>query len=171
MPPTLCVMCRGTGGCIVAAAQNGHVACLELLIGDGALAEGTDAQGRTAVFACAVSNRFTVMNRLMQSQAFRGTVNTPCTAQRRTPLHAAAAGNHVQIVERLKVCGADPNLRDAEGSTPLMVAARENAYSALRALRPITDQDLTDNSGRTALFVAVASGSVRATRWRARRTG
>lgn len=41
-----------------------------------------------------------------------------------TPMHEAAAGNHVAVARALLAAGAHVNIRDNEGQTPLHVAAK-----------------------------------------------
>jgi hypothetical protein len=49
-------------------------------------------------------------------------------------LHAAAAAGQVAEIERLTKSGADANVRDGHGRTPLMIAAHRRDLAAARAL-------------------------------------
>ena len=74
----------------------------------------------------------------------------------KTILHHAFMRNDVQFVENLLTLGADPNVQDNDGATPLMSAlqchgsdADTNLLSLL--LPPDWKPDIKDNSGCTAL--------------------
>jgi ankyrin repeat protein len=51
-----------------------------------------------------------------------------------TLLHMAVARNYPEIAELLLEKGADPNIKDCEGNTPLHFAAEENNLSLLKLL-------------------------------------
>ena len=74
----------------------------------------------------------------------------------RTILHHAFMRNDVQFVENLLNLGADPNVRDNVGVTPLMSALQCHGSDAdmdllSLLLSPDWKPDIKDNSGRTAL--------------------
>lgn len=50
------------------------------------------------------------------------------------PISDAAAQGHLNIVEHLLDLGVDINYRDADGLTPLALAAREGHFALTRAL-------------------------------------
>jgi len=52
----------------------------------------------------------------------------------RTLLHEAAAYDHAALVQYLLSCGANPNVRDINGITPLMEAASGGDQSVVRLL-------------------------------------
>ena len=61
------------------------------------------------------------------------------------------------MVNQLLECGADPNHKDREGMTPLLVAAYEGLEGVCELLlENDADIDHTDNSGRSALQVDAA---------------
>ncbi len=55
---------------------------------------------------------------------------------RRTPLHDAAQGGRMEVVEVLFAAGADPNARSESGSTPLHDAAMEGQTEAVGRCSP-----------------------------------
>lgn len=80
------------------------------------------------------------------------------------PLHSAAAGKHIRIVNLLLQHGADPNLREQNGFTPLHAAAQNGDVETIRALL-LGGADLTLKSidGKTAMDVAMDAGHEKAT--------
>ncbi|KAM9790420.1 KN motif and ankyrin repeat domain-containing protein 3-like isoform 1-T1 [Syngnathus typhle] len=94
-----------------------------------------------------------VVRRLMEI----GNVNTRSGQTGQTALHLAVRHGRAVMVDLLLSCGADANVQDAQGTTPLMFAS-ERGYTHLARLlleRSRCDMTLTDQSGRTALGIAV----------------
>lgn len=83
----------------------------------------------------------------------------------RTALHWAAACNVAAIVADLVHAGADVNVRDMRGATPLYLAAREDNVEAVQQLLAITAcrHDLADAQGLLPADVAPVGGRVDAT--------
>jgi ankyrin repeat protein len=83
-------------------------------------------------------------------------------AQGNTAMHWAAFGHndYRRAMRYLVALGADLNVRNDEGRTPLMNAAIEHKLFPVKALIALgADVDAKDNSGRTALAHAVARKS------------
>ena len=84
----------------------------------------------------------------------------------RTILHHAFMRNDVQFVENLINLGADPNVQDNEGATPLMSALHchgsDTDIDLLSLLLPLDwKPDIKDNSGRTALHYSAKCDDIR----------
>lgn len=79
-------------------------------------------------------------------------VNMQCPPQfANMPLHAACAGAQDAAVEALLRAGADPNATDANGYTPVMIAAANGCAGAVRALiAKGADPMRRDANGKTA---------------------
>lgn len=78
-----------------------------------------------------------------------------------TGMHVAAASGNLQIMAILYKAGADINVRDSVGDTPLDLAAEHDQLEAAKLLieikARINDQD---KNGMTALMFAAKSGDV-----------
>uniref|UniRef100_A0ABD2WK59 Uncharacterized protein n=1 Tax=Trichogramma kaykai TaxID=54128 RepID=A0ABD2WK59_9HYME len=82
-----------------------------------------------------------------------------------TPLHLALANDNKDGVEALVLWGADPNLANNNGETPLHVCCKadydhgsaQSFFRIARAVRREVRLDVEDNSGRTPLQWAVAN--------------
>ena len=69
-------------------------------------------------------------------------------------LHKAAGRNDESKCEMLLQAGADPNLQDADGMTPFMLAVERNRFLAQDPLRPVTDLLLRNKQGLSAADLA-----------------
>ena len=89
---------------------------------------------------------------LDQPDPFVVQINTP-DAQGRTPLRQAAFGDDPDMVRALIRSGANPNLADGQGKTPLQHAQSADVATALVAGG--ADLEVRDEKGRTPLHNAV----------------
>eukprot|EP00604_Paraphysomonas_vestita_P003640 CAMPEP_0174820256 /NCGR_PEP_ID=MMETSP1107-20130205/3960_1 /TAXON_ID=36770 /ORGANISM="Paraphysomonas vestita, Strain GFlagA" /LENGTH=296 /DNA_ID=CAMNT_0016035215 /DNA_START=806 /DNA_END=1693 /DNA_ORIENTATION=- len=93
---------------------------------------------------------------LLSGEDVGATDHTGCTA-----LHAAAVGNHFDIVELLLKNGADINARDKNMMTPLLCVIRRKLHDMMRLLLSSgADRTCTDRIHRNALYFAVKSGDI-----------
>lgn len=71
-------------------------------------------------------------------------------------LHYAAREGHLEIVQMLLAAGADVNVQDGQGWTPLHVAARNGHREMVQALIAVgADRTIRNRDGHTALDVAL----------------
>ena len=82
-----------------------------------------------------------------------------------TPLRAAAANGHHEVVTALIAARASVDLADNGGITPLIMAAHLGHHEIVTALLAArASVDLSDNGGITPLLVAAAFGHVEVVR-------
>ena len=82
---------------------------------------------------------------------------------RESQLHAAARSGNVELLESRLEPGADPNVRDVRGRTPLMDAVAAGELGAVRVLlRARADVNAQTPAGGTALLEAAANGRLEA---------
>ncbi|MGA9827749.1 MAG: ankyrin repeat domain-containing protein, partial [Rhodanobacteraceae bacterium] len=86
-----------------------------------------------------------------------------------TALHLSNAMGDVAITGMLLERGADPNARDAQGCTPLLLALRTRPAEAPAQVRLLllhgADPEIADACGETALGLALASGDHTLSHW------
>src|SRR5690606_906470 len=81
-----------------------------------------------------------------------------CGAFGRTALMGACLAGNAEVAQALLDAGANPDLADAHGVTPLMEAARAGANAVLRLLAPRQHSAAAiDACGRNALLIACQS--------------
>lgn len=87
-------------------------------------------------------------------------INSPSRNElKAAAIHSAAAGGYYKIVKMLLDHGAEPNVREQGGFTPLHAAAQNGDVETIRALL-LGGADLTLKSedGKTALDIAMDAG-------------
>jgi len=86
--------------------------------------------------------------------------NQPDSNGRRTPLHWAVRGNHVEVVTALMEGGANPDIGDQAGKTPLEHAAENNMVEMTAMLLEAgADVNKRDLVGGNAVLWAAGLGS------------
>ena len=169
------------------AVRVGDAAAVRSLLDSGALVDAGDEEGDTPLMLSITRNHAHIVPLLLDA----GADFNRADEWEGTPLHRAAKHGRPAVVNALIAAGANPNATDtyghtaravaAQGSTPLMVAARRghaaavrlllNARAALTQARrdlaeppspaqpPLTPcSTQADNGGRTALLHAAAYG-------------
>jgi len=92
-------------------------------------------------------------------------VNTQDYTTRETALHIVAKRNDVLYTRFLLQKGADPNLRDVRGNTPLLAAVSAGADSVISYLiKGRANVNLANKAGETPLIRAVQLRNVNVTR-------
>jgi len=163
---------------LVLAALNRNASIVSELLEAGADVKLRLAEDQTVLMAAARAGGPAVLQLLLNAGA---DVNAKEAVAGETALMWAALENHGEVVKLLVSKGADvnarsnqttfPRLRFGDGIvarqmvlprgswTPLMYAARQNAFDAARALAEAgADLNLTDPDGTTALVFAIING-------------
>lgn len=143
-----------------AAAWGGHEGPVKSLIRAGAEIDRADVEGRTPLTAAAYMGHCTVAEFLLESGA---NVNK-CDVEGRSALAVAClcvptGHRHPQLVSVLLEHGADPELQDKEGLTPLLVAAYEGQEEVAELLLEAgADPDRPGKDQMTPLLAAASGG-------------
>ncbi|GEM_PF-6333265 len=108
---------------LLTAARYGHQEMVDLLVSRGADLQATSAQGNNLLFMCIFANDTRAANLLLDAGM---NPNVQDKDKRAYALHAAMiyaihSGN-TDMVECLLAHGADPDVRDQHGMTPLKMA-------------------------------------------------
>ena len=144
---------------LTAAAEYGHVECVEALLDDAATKVSLlGRKGRCALsFACGNGN-IEIFDALMRRA--KGDVNVPDNTGA-TPLFWATSSGQRQIVMKLlKTKSININHVDNTGRTALSWAAAEGVYDSAEILlkQPGIDANIQDKKGRSALSWAAGIG-------------
>lgn len=92
-------------------------------------------------------------------------INTQDYSTRETALHIVARRNDALYTRFLLQKGANPNLRDVKGNTPLMLAVTQGADSVIADLiKGRTNLNLANQAGETPLIRAVQLRNLNAVR-------
>lgn len=102
------------------AAMNGHLTIIELLLKFGASPRKINSRGENALTLACMQENFNICERLIVA---KGDVNY-VDSQNRTPLLKAARYNSgSEVLQLLLKHGANPDVADQDGNTPLHFAA------------------------------------------------
>jgi ankyrin repeat protein len=116
---------------LVEAIRAGQADSVEALLEGGADPNRASARGETAMHAAAFSDDPEVLRLVL---AHGGDANARNTKTGETALMKALLSPNANQYAVLLDAGADPDLADANGGTPLLVAARTNAGAAILRL-------------------------------------
>lgn len=139
-------------GCLHVAVERSHDATVALLLGAKASPNCIDKQGRSPLMEAA-KHKLSVVQLLL---AARADVKY-CSRMRETPLLFASFAGHVEICDELLRAGADPNVQDVVGRTPLSYLTKDKRNMPLISLLADAKADINaaDKNGDTPLVHAV----------------
>ena len=143
------------------AARGGHQELVKLLIGHFANVNAFETPGQPPLLAaaqqlregCQCAPHLSIISILLGAQA---RVNT-ADADGRSVLSFATVPCASQVLNLLLEAGADPNMADVNGKTPLHRAAwyYHNSVNILSLVRGGAAVNALDNNGKSALTIAV----------------
>ncbi len=139
----------GTG--LMAAAWYGNIPLMALFIERGANPRRSNRHGEQPLQLAAWNGHIEAVKWLLEHGALLNREDNHWGA-----LHYAVFNGHKDIVQYLIGRGADVNARSPNGSTPLMMAAREGRESVVKNLFEAgADPKLQNDWGDTALTMAM----------------
>ncbi|KAL7307133.1 hypothetical protein TKK_0000859 [Trichogramma kaykai] len=129
----------------------------------------SDESGLTHFRVACMSYSDDVIEKFLELGCHRRESNTNRCCSVDPPLHWALRNNHEELAELLLRYGSDPNLPNAEGSTPLHLICQRDLDDDEDALAELffeiidnehqpVQVDARDNSGNTALHLALGCG-------------
>jgi ankyrin repeat protein len=135
-------------------AMEGKVAVAEGFLAEPAFIRSVDREGHTALFAATVAGNLQILERVLALSANLDL----CDVHGATALFYSATGG-TAVLKRLIQRGADVNLQDRRGRSPLIAAVLMNRIdSAGLLLAAGADVNRQDRHGATALFYAADAG-------------
>lgn len=145
LPPDFEGKAIGTG--IMIGAWEGNIAMMDLFVSRGADINKANSLGEQALQHAAWRGHLPVVRWLVERGA---RINRE--GQEWAALHYAAFAGHADVVSYLLERGADVNALSTNGSTPLMMAAREGKESIAKALLAAgARRDIVNEQGEDAL--------------------
>lgn len=143
----------GTG--LMIGAWTGNIPLMELFLERGADIEKTNRFGETALMLAAWKKRQAALQWLLEHGARPNRPDHEWTA-----LHYATFAGHAALVDDLLAAGADVNARSTNGSTVVMMAAREgHAALARRLLEAGANPALRNDYDEDAVAWAMRQGN------------
>ncbi len=135
-------------------AMEGKVAAAESFLREPAFIRSVDREGHSALFAATVAGNLQLLERVL---ALSPNLDL-CDVHGATAVFYSATGG-IAVLERLIRRGADVNLQDQSGRSPLIAAVLMNRIdSAGLLLAAGADVNRPDRHGATALFYAADAG-------------
>jgi hypothetical protein len=148
----------GTG--LMIAAWEGNIPMMELFVARGANINAVNAAGEQALLHAAWRGRTDAVRWLLDRGA---QLNRP--GLNWSALHYAVFAGHVETAKALVARGADINATSTNGSSPLMMAAREGQDGIAQMLVSLgADTRVKNDWGEDALVWAMRYGHVKIAR-------
>jgi tetratricopeptide (TPR) repeat protein len=148
----------GTG--VMIGAWEGNIAMMELFVARGADINKTNSFGEQALLHAAWKGHLEAVRWLVERGARLNREGKAWAA-----LHYAAFAGHAEIVGYLLERGADINALSTNGSTPLMMAAREGKEAIAKTLLAAgARSDIVNEQGDDALRWAMRHNNLRIAR-------
>ena len=133
-----------------AAAANGHLAVVRLLIEQNAEVDARTSTNSTPLRAAAFDGRLDIVRCLVENGA---DVNA-CTIFRNTPLMIACYNGHIDVASYLVENGADIHLEDHNGDTSLHAAVRKGHVEVVGKLLALGAEQKQNHKCLTPLLEA-----------------
>jgi ankyrin repeat protein len=144
---------------LVAALAGEHLQVAKLLFHNGADPDVRDLYGRNLLHVAAFSGNFKVVQILIEYDPAGINARDGVGS---TPLLRASEGRYFEdgsVLGLLLAHGADINVQDEDGWTPLYLASTRGTLEAVRLLlKHGADVEVKNNNGKTALQEAAARG-------------
>ncbi|XP_055907983.1 protein TANC2 isoform X2 [Eupeodes corollae] len=142
---------------LTAAARNGCVDTVAVLLSRGAKVDGRNKFGATPLWLTVKEGHWAVAEKLLQNGA---QIDEAVIPSKKTPLMIAAEEGLIGILELLIDRGASIDSEDSEGFTALSWACLRGRHTAAKCLiEKGCDKEHADNNGRTPLDLAAYQGS------------
>ena len=145
----------GTG--VMIGAWEGNIPMMELFVSRGADINKVNSNGEQALLHAAWKGKLDAVRWLVERGARLNRQGKQWAA-----LHYAAFGGHADVVAYLLERGADINALSTNGSTPLMMAAREGKESIAKTLLTAgARSDIVNEYGDDALRWAMRNNNLK----------
>ena len=136
------------------AAREGNIRAVQKCLEQGALVNGCDQHGFTALHRAAFKGHAPVLTILLE----HGSLVNVCDREGYTALHCASISGHQEAAQVLLSHGANVNARCHKGSTPLHVSSAMNFAAVVHLLLNWgADRSIQALDGRTAYDIAAES--------------
>jgi len=136
------------------AIDHADTELAKLLLAHGANVNLSDDFGTTALIAAAKNSRAEIIEPLLARHA-------DVHAAHDRAIVAAVANSDASVTARLLAAGADPNAKDEDGRTLVMLGIHSPELIQILLARGATlDPNATDNNGLTLLMHAAASSTI-----------
>ena len=155
LPPDFEGNVIGTG--LMIGAWEGNIPMMELFLSRGADINKANSSGEQALLLAAWKGQLAAVRWLVERGASLNRQGKQWAA-----LHYAAFGGHTEVVAYLLERGADINALSSNGSTPLMMAAREGRESIARTLLGAgARRDIVNEYGDDAMRWAMRNNNLK----------